>query len=357
MSGRPEHLFYDRELVRYLLFPGQTGWQGKKILVIGGRENRTAHIRGPFPGAGVVETDMVDVWSWKGTGPGPFDYIAGARLGSEVSEPAALLKKLLGMLTPQGVVSASVWGYTGYFAALMVKRLVALLAGEEERESQIESLRRLLKALPAAHPLRLPRDLWERLTGEDRPALEEVLTLAAEKIFTVEELLTFIAGCGGRLLDWLIPGWYDPSYLTGSAELHDKFNMLPGPTRWMVSEMAGSFPPVHHFFLVRAEKTADRTSPDPWQSPDILDWKVIRLPLYRWRDLVPADDGGGVLPPLEAYPFLNPLTLGKRETEWCRSADGSASLGKLVGTTRPVGETLKRLVDWRAVALLPPDPR
>jgi hypothetical protein len=354
MTGTPAYLFYQRDFITPLLFPQKAGWQGLKILDLSGDDGCRARLEEQFPEARVEPGDIGALLTSKKGGRGPYDYIVGLRLGTGAVEPVEVLSALLEISAPGGIIAASGYGYAGYYAPAMIAAVVKKLTEGKEQADRRDVALRLLKELPHSHPLRLREEFFKRLESGESSAVDEILALDPTKIFSVSRLLELVEQCGASWLDWLVPGWYDPTHPVRNGDIAAVLRALPETKQWRIAELVGASPPEHHFFLYR---DADRPLQIPWDADDILHWRPLRLPLYDWSNLKPADAETHTLHPLKPFKFLQPLPLQKRETQLCPPTAQPPCLkdilkGRLDAPTRAA---LKRLTLWRALALLPPD--
>lgn len=248
-----------KDVVNPVLFPSPTTWKDKRILNIGGTEWVLPVLEEQFPEAVVQQSDidavLADDFSLE-----PCDYIVAVGLKSVNSDFHQWMTRLLSFLKPGGAIAAAVYGYAGYYGLDMLSTIIKNFSADIDDISHQKNFARVMKVakavmaqLPANHPARKQKAFMERLEEGDKTAFRELIYLSANKIFTVSRLLDSIDACGGRLVDWVFPEYYNPARYVQDTGIAEKLKALPGQRCWQVAELVGAWPPEHYFFVGKKE--------------------------------------------------------------------------------------------------------
>ncbi len=352
-----------KDFVQPLFFPYQTAWKGQRILYVGEPGKGKPILEKQFPGAEVQEKETGDFIS---TGcsrePETFDYIAAAGIKNAAGDMGRELSRLISLLKPGGIMAACVYGYAGYYGLEMLASIIKHISSDIENISAGKNLAKLkritaavLEQLPKDHPAYHRKAFMERLGRGEPSALGELVNLSADKIFTVSRLMESIEQGGGRFLDWVIPGFYDPARYVEEPEVAGRLGKLREPQRWEVAEMVNAAPPVHYFFLGRKDNQPVNVARE---SNDLYLWRPVCLPLYQWESLSKTASGGEILNPVQECEGIGGVELRSWEVELSRASTGTMNLDRLSVRVKKSAEEvrgfLKRAVEGRLLALLPP---
>ncbi|NIM16094.1 MAG: hypothetical protein GTO45_29175 [Candidatus Aminicenantes bacterium] len=250
-----EHVVALKDVVNPLLFPFQTTWKDKRILNIGGAAETLPVLEEQFPEAVVQQSDIEAVLA-DDFSAAPCDYIVALGLKSSNCDFHQWMTRLLSSLTPGGAIAAGVYGYAGYYGLNMLSTIIKNFSADIDDISHQKNFSRVMKVakaviaqLPASHPARKQKAFMERLEKGDKNAFRQLIYLSADKIFTVSRLLDSIDACGGGLVDWVFPGYYNPARYVEDTGTAEKLKALPEPWCWQVAELVGAWPPEHYFFV------------------------------------------------------------------------------------------------------------
>jgi hypothetical protein len=354
-----EYITALRDFVQPLLFPLKTNWKDQRILYIGENEKMLHFLESQFSGAMVQRLDIDTVISDRQHEPGTFDYIAAAGIKSATVDICLLLNRLISLLKPGGVIACGVYGYAGYYGLDMLSTIVKhFAAGVKNIDGKnFARMKKIISAvidqLPKNHPAYHRKDFMERLGRGDKPTSKELVNISTGKIFTVSRLLECIEQNGGRFIDWVVPGFYDPAQYVDKLEVTEKLEKLKEPQRWQVAELVNASPPEHYFFLGREDNQPVKIA---WNSGDLYLWRPQRLPLYQWETIVDTNDS--TLRPIKECEGMGSVQLQSWEAQLCLAASAETNLDQLLVNIKKsslqVMGFLKRAVNMRILAVLPP---
>ena len=356
-----DHITVLKDFVQPVLFPFKTDWKDQRILYVGENEAIFNLLESQFPDAVVQRLDIDTVISNRHSGFGTFDYIAAQGIKSAAVDVdiCRLLNRLISWLKPGGVIVGGVYGYAGYYGLDMLGTIVKYFSAgiKNIHDKNFARMKKIVSSvlgqLPGNHPAYRRKTFMERLARGDRLAITELVNLSPGKIFTVTRLLECIEQNGGRFIDWVVPGFYDPARYVEKKEVAEKLRKLKEPRCWQVAELVNASPPEHYFFIGREDHRPVKIT---WDSGDLYLWRPQRLPLYQWENL--KERNGCTLRPIKECEGIGSIGLQSWEAQLCLAASAAASLDQLLvkikkSSTEILG-FLKRAVNMRILAVLPP---
>ena len=140
-----------------------------------------------------------------------FDYIAVKGLKYIGCDSFRLFPQLLNLLKPEGVISAVVLGFSGYYGLAMLGTIIQKPSWGRDLKEAISIAKVVIAQFPHTHPAFKQETLMESLKSRDEKAFNELLTISKDKIYTVSRLMESIPKWGGMFLGWVFPRIYDPS--------------------------------------------------------------------------------------------------------------------------------------------------
>ncbi len=350
-----------KDFIQPVLFPFKTNWKNQRILYVGEKEAMFHLLESQFPGAVVQRLDFDTIITHRQQESGTFDYIAAAGIKSADgnADICRLLKRLISLLKPGGVIAGGVYGYAGYYGLDMLGTIVKHFSAgiKDIAGKNFTRMKRIIGSvidqLPKNHPAYHRKTFMERLDRGDKSTITELVNISPGKIFTVSRLLECIEQNGGRFIDWVVPGFYHPARYVEKKEVVEKLEKLKEPQRWQVAELVNASPPEHYFFLGREDHQPVKIA---WDPGDLYLWRPQRLPLYQWENL--KEHNGCTLRPIKECEGIGSIELQSWEAQLCLAASAAANLDQLlVKIKKPSTEImgfLKRAVNMRILALLPP---
>ncbi|MCU0287594.1 MAG: hypothetical protein MUF15_14520 [Acidobacteria bacterium] len=224
---------------------------GFNILEVGGRDDLFELLKREFPGARVEQLKEGKLFEKKS-----FDYIAAAGLkylpfGEETD---LQFQEWLSYLKPHGLMSAHVCGYSGYYGAAMLGRIIYQLSpGKTAVQAGIIKIAQaVIRELPGNHPVfsseifKLPEEI----------AIKELLEFSSsidheDKLYTVSKLLDSVTRWNGCFLQWVCPSLYNPPEVCQSfaTTIRRRLDSLPFIQRAISSELLTASPPGHYFII------------------------------------------------------------------------------------------------------------
>lgn len=348
-----------KDFVQPVLFPCKTNWKDQRILYVGENEKILHLLESQFPDAVVQRLDIDTIISGHQQESRAFDYIAAAGIKSAAVNIHQLLGRLISLLKPGGIIVCGVYGYAGYYGLEMLSTIVKHFAADIKNidgknfTKMKKIIGSVMEQLPENHPAYHRKAFMERLSRGDKPTIKELVNIFPGKIFTVSGLLECIEQNGGRFIDWVVPGFYDPAQYVDKKEVTEKLEKLKEPQRWQVAELVNASPPEHYFFLGREDYQPVKIA---WNSNDLYLWRPQRLPLYQWENM--ADTNGSTLRPIKECEGIGSIELQSWEAQLCLAASAAINLDQLLVNIKKssvqVMGFLKRAVNMRILAVLPP---
>jgi hypothetical protein len=224
---------------------------GFRVLEAAGRDDLFERLKKEFP-----EAEVLQQKEGQAEADGFFDYInaAGIKYPGCGEETDQLFKGLLSRLTPAGVMSAHVCGFSGYYGLVMLGAGIRRLSRGENQEETLKIARAIIDQLPQNHPA----FSGEILKCRDEAALKELLELSSaiddvDKLFTVSKLMEAIPQWGGRFMRWVFPSLYEPTERFTSWFQPNEHRMLRAienlsePRRSIACELLTASPSGHYF--------------------------------------------------------------------------------------------------------------
>jgi len=356
-----EYITALKDFVHPVLFPFKTNWKNQRILYVGENEAMFHFLESQFPEALVQKLASDTVISHQQQKVRTFDYIAAVGIKSAAVnvDMCRLLNRLISWLKPGGVIACGVYGYAGYYGLDMLGTIVKHFSAdikdiEGKNFARIKKIvSSVIHQLPKNHPAYHRETFMERLGRGDKPTIIELLNISPGKIFTVSRLLECIEQNGGRFIDWVVPGFYDPARYVEKKEIAEKLAKLEEPQCWQVAELVNASPPVHYFFLGREDQQPAKIA---WNSGDLYLWRPQRLPLYQWENL--EDSHACTLKPIKECEGLGSIRLQSWQAQLCLAASGTSNLNQLLVEIKiPHPEAinfLKGATEMRLLSVLPP---
>ena len=354
-----EHIAALKDFVQPVLFPCKTTWKNQRILYVGENETIFNLLESQFPEAVIQKLAADTVISHQQQSSEAFDYIDAVGIKFAAVDICQLLKRLVSLLKPGGVIAGGVYGYAGYYGldmlSTIIKHFSADIKGIDGKNftRMKKIISSVIDQLPKNHPAYHRKTFMERLGRGDKLTIKELVNISREKIFTVSQLLESIEQNGGRFIDWVVPGFYDPAQYVDKKEVTEKLKKLKEPQRWHVAELVNASPPEHYFFLGREDHQPVKIA---WNSSDLYLWRSQRLPLYQWENL--EDSNGCRLRPIKECEGIDSIRLQSWEAQLCLAASGSTNLNQLLVEIKiphpQVIKFLKRAMEMRLLSMLPP---
>lgn len=200
-----------------------------------------------------------------------FDFVSAAGVLHHLSDPAAGLKALGGVLRRRGVISAAVYGRHARAGLDAVQgALKAMGLGHDADD--LATARAVLAALPGDHPAQS----WIARTGErgliDAHLVDSYLP-AREATYDVPGVCALVEAAGLSFGGWLHNAPYHPDRLfVPHTPPHVAIERLPPVERWAACAQLTA--PLDHWFIAeRTDCPTRRVDPD---ADDLLDWVLGR---------------------------------------------------------------------------------
>lgn len=196
-------------------------------------------------------------------GEGPFDYINSVGVLHHLRQPEAGLAALADLLRPGGLLHLFLYADGGRWEIHRTQRALAAL-GVGTGEEGLRLGRRLLAELPESNRLRRHHEQrWALDTAADANFADMYLH-PQETSYSLERLLTFVAGAGLEFAGFSNPAVWDPARLL-QGELLERARALPQRAQWALVEELD--PDISHFEFFLARPPLQRHS---WEADAAL---------------------------------------------------------------------------------------
>ncbi|MEM7201156.1 MAG: class I SAM-dependent methyltransferase [Planctomycetota bacterium] len=161
-----------------------------------------------------AHVDLDDEAQWP---DGPFDFIECYGVLMNLRDPLAALRAMRARLAPDGVLRLMVYPHYSRQRVFQIQRLARLLGLTHRDRRHPAALRRVIAALPRAHPLRWAFEHY-RDSRNDAGIVDGFLH-AGDRGFTGFQLGTLIGDAGLRAAAWLHRPWGQPARMARLLQL------------------------------------------------------------------------------------------------------------------------------------------
>jgi SAM-dependent methyltransferase len=260
-----------------------------------------------------------------------FDYINCSGVLHHLESPADGLRALARLLRPEGGMGLMLYGSLGRTGIYPVQEMLRAIAPESLRVAErIALARKLLAGLPATNWL-------VRNTAMSQPDPSDVelfdsLLHSRDRAYAVEEIAALTAAADLRLLGFIPPAMYRPSYYLNDPALLERLSSLDPLAQAAFAEKLSGGLAKHEFYVVNAA--------NPVAPPGAGESACI--PMFDGFPEIPDFAGGSVrIAVKEPYFQLN-VELPAKSAQLLRLIDGERTLAeihRLTGLDRPAFET------------------
>lgn len=212
-----------------------------------------------------VEGSLLDV---AGIAPGLWDYIDCCGVLHHLEDPNAGLAALASVLAPDGGIGIMVYGEYGRTGIYHMQDMLRTLAPSDDMpdSDRIDTAKRLTKALPATAWLNRNGLIRDHLHGGD-PGVYDLFLHSRDRAYTVPQIVDWVAGADMRLVSFIEPFLYDPTWLVRDPRLLKRLEPFDAITRAAFAEQFVGNLKKHVFYAVRQDN--DVTTPTT-DSPDVI---------------------------------------------------------------------------------------
>jgi SAM-dependent methyltransferase len=161
-------------------------------------------------------------------GLGRFDYVDCCGVLHHLADPAAGLRILADLLSPEGGIGLMVYGEFGRSGVYPMQELLRMLGENDPADRRIETAKRLLRQLPATNLFARNPVLGDHLRAGDA-GIHDLLLHARDRAYRVPELIALIDAAGLAPTALIEPWRYDPASYLADQKLLAPLNALD---RW-----------------------------------------------------------------------------------------------------------------------------
>ena len=163
---------------------------------------------------------------------------------------------LLSLLTEDGFMQLTLYGYSGYYGISMVASIVdSLIRDIEDLENSKEFnkvkgvVKAVIEGLPKNHPAFTQKQFIHQLEQGHHQSIKILLSILPENVFTVSRVMDNL-----REKKVCFKGWGNPQHYRVEPQfdediLDNRFSQLLPPRSWEAAEMINAAPPEHTFFI------------------------------------------------------------------------------------------------------------
>jgi SAM-dependent methyltransferase len=202
------------------------------------------------------------------SGLGPFDYIDCCGVLHHLPDPAAGLRALLSALAPGGGMGLMVYAPHGRTGVYMIQDALRLLASPEQAPAaRLDIARRVMRHLPETAWLRVNRNFSDH-TDDTDAGIYDLLLNPRDRAFDVPSLHALLRDAGLRIITWMEPARYDPTFLLPDPKLRAAAARLDVVQHAALAESLAGNMPVHIVYCRRDTEPEIRADPaDPGAVP------------------------------------------------------------------------------------------
>jgi SAM-dependent methyltransferase len=221
---------------------------------------RIAQARSAARGLDNILWEQRSLLDLPGAGLGPFDYIDCCGVLHHLPDPAGGLRALLSVLAPGGGMGLMVYAPHGRTGVYMLQDALRLIAPPDQPPAvRLDAAKRVMRALPPTHWLRLNRAFADHVSGGDA-GLYDLLLNPRDRAFDIPALFALLDGAGlsGTLME---PARYDPATWLPDAKLRGLAATLDPVGRAALAEGIAGTMSTHVVYCRRAAEPLEAADP------------------------------------------------------------------------------------------------
>jgi SAM-dependent methyltransferase len=249
--------------------PGSVTWLDRSAAAL-----KIARARAEARGLTNILWEQRSLLDLPASGLGPFDYIDCCGVLHHLPDPAAGLHALVSVLAPGGGMGLMVYAPHGRTGVYMIQDALHLLAPPEQPPAaRLDIARRVMRHLPETAWLRANRNFSDHTDGSDA-GIYDLLLNPRDRAFDVPGLRALLHNAGLRIITWMEPARYDPTFLLPDPKLRAAAAQLDDVQRAALAENLAGNMPVHIVYCRRNTEPEIRADPaDPnavpvWRETD-----------------------------------------------------------------------------------------
>ncbi len=259
-----------------------------------------------------------------------FDLVVSTGVLHHLPDPDAGLRALRNVLRPHGVMSIMVYGYWGRVGVYMMQD-VFRMAGLEQADEAVQTVKDTLASLPKAHPA---RDYVNRANDLDHDTgWVDTFLHRQDRAYTVPQVLEFAAKNGLKFRDWLDRRGFLTRIIVPEAHpLRPVLDALPPEEQWAMLELLTGNKGTHRFLLCHQEVPRADYIPD-WTNNTFLDY----VPHLRQPIKVEQIVRDGKAAKLKRGRFL--FEIQPNDAPLMEGINSSSTIGEIVDAWNPLADS------------------
>lgn len=195
--------------------------------------------------------------------PGPWDYIDCCGVLHHLHEPEQGLRALVSELAPHGGIGLMLYGELGRTGIYHVRDMLRLIApaGRCQDAERLSVAKQLLAELPRTSWLHRNGQIRDHVAGGD-PGIFDLFLHARDRAFDVRQVLALLAASGMRLMSFVEPYRYDPSFFVREPDVSRLIKTLGVEDRAVFAELWAGSLKKHVLYAVRENNDVQLPSLD-----------------------------------------------------------------------------------------------
>jgi 2-polyprenyl-3-methyl-5-hydroxy-6-metoxy-1,4-benzoquinol methylase len=155
---------------------------------------------------------------------GEFDYIDCCGVLHHLPNPGAGFLALKKLLKPEGGMGIMVYGELGRTGVYHVQDMLKMIASEGDAADRIKITKQLIGELPETNWLNRNSQLQDHKQADAN--LFDLLLHSQDRAYTVSQLVEVTAAAGLKIVSFVEPARYDPTFMIESSALRDRIDAL-----------------------------------------------------------------------------------------------------------------------------------
>lgn len=257
--------------------------------------------RAAVRGLGNIRFESGSLLDLPDLGLGPFDYVDCCGVLHHLEDPAAGLKALTEVLSPDGGMGLMLYGELGRTGVYHMQAMMGLLDEGEPGPGRVGLAKKLLAQLPETNWLRRNPFVGDHLDGGDA-GLYDLFLHSRDRAYRIPEVFQMVEGAGLAVTALIEPARYDPASYLNDPKLLGLLAEKSWPERAAFAELLAGNMRKHIFYVT----PKDRSSTAVVDAEDLGAVPVLRdLDGQAWAKQFRP--GGAMTATVDGHKFRFPL--------------------------------------------------
>ena len=213
---------------------------------------------------------------------GPFDYIDCCGVLHHLPDPVAGAAALTKALAPGGGMGLMVYAPYGRAGVYEMQDALRALIADDDPQKQIELTKNFLENPPPTNGLARNAFVADHIAGGDA-GIYDLLLHSRDRAYDVDGVYDLLDAAGLELVNFVLPGRYNPNILLPDPELRERAaELTPRESAALAERLVGNIK-THVFYAVPKGTGADRIAPVHGSSvPNLVGPKGAALAKAIW---------------------------------------------------------------------------